>query len=40
MQRMALSSGGSGGRSPISQRSMSSVSTDEACGSLNGAPDK
>ncbi|KAF2885613.1 hypothetical protein ILUMI_20555 [Ignelater luminosus] len=40
MQRMALSSGGSGGRSPISQRSMSSVSTDEACGSVNGAQDK
>lgn len=40
MQRMALSSGGSGGRSPISQRSMSSVSANEACGSLNESQDK
>lgn len=38
MQRMALSSGSSGGRSPIQQRSMS---TGEPCGgSLNGAQDK
>lgn len=41
MQRMALSSSGSssggGGRSPITQRSMS---TGEPCGSVNGAGDK
>ncbi|RZC36561.1 calcium/calmodulin-dependent protein kinase type 1 [Asbolus verrucosus] len=37
MQRMALSSGGSGGRSPVPQRSMS---TGDPCGSLNGAQDK
>uniref|UniRef100_A0A1Y1N2A1 Calcium/calmodulin-dependent protein kinase type 1 n=1 Tax=Photinus pyralis TaxID=7054 RepID=A0A1Y1N2A1_PHOPY len=40
MQRMALNSGGSGGRSPISQRSMSSMSGGEACGSVNGSQDK
>ncbi|KAK5637877.1 hypothetical protein RI129_000115 [Pyrocoelia pectoralis] len=40
MQRMALNSGGSGGRSPVSQRSMSSISGGEACGSLNGSQDK
>ncbi|XP_017771202.1 PREDICTED: calcium/calmodulin-dependent protein kinase type 1 [Nicrophorus vespilloides] len=37
MQRMALSSGSSGGRSPIAQRSMS---TGEPCGNLNGSQDK
>lgn len=35
MQRMALNSGGSGGRSPVPQRSMS---VGEPCGSVNGAP--
>lgn len=35
MQRMALNSGGSGGRSPVPQRSMS---IGEPCGSVNGAP--
>lgn len=39
MQQMALSSG-SGGKSPTPQRSMSTQSSGDACGSLNGAQDK
>ncbi|KAJ8923841.1 hypothetical protein NQ315_010423 [Exocentrus adspersus] len=39
MQRMALSSG-SGSKIPTPQRSMSTQSTGEPCGSLNGAQDK
>ncbi|XP_018578858.1 calcium/calmodulin-dependent protein kinase type 1 [Anoplophora glabripennis] len=39
MQRMALSSG-SGGKSPTPQRNMSTQSSGDPCGSLNGAQDK
>lgn len=36
MQRMALNSGGSGGRSPVPQRSISTG--EQPCGSVNGSP--
>lgn len=37
MQKMALSSGSSGGRSPVPERN---ASTGDQCGNLNGAEDK